>query len=308
MAWVIAAAVAAVLIYRFFTKPSRRVKALCFSAMHARHRQDWQLAAKFYAKSFRLTSKLKEPARSKAQPPIEIQWAGVLYRQGNLSEAEDMLGRAQSSAERYYPRNSEMLLEGHLLWGDLCADRGRHSEAEGHYRIALEGDESNHCLAGMIFDLQRLADCLIRQERRAQAERVIERAIALETRHAREYAASHRMDFERHGFTPLSLPRLHFCREQYEDAGRLYRAQVQHWEKQVKRPANIDIGHMQMQVALAEERAGHYEEAIDAYARAAAEFEREWCEGHPKAAAAREAKAALEAGAAHLALPRCTTF
>jgi len=41
---------------------------------------------------------------------------------------------------------------------------------------------------------------------------------------------------------------------------------------------------------------GHLEEAIQAYERAAVEFEREWCEGHPKAVAARQAKAALEAG------------
>jgi hypothetical protein len=42
--------------------------------------------------------------------------------------------------------------------------------------------------------------------------------------------------------------------------------------------------------------------AISAYEQAAAKFESEWCEGHPRAIAARKAKAALESGAAPIQL------
>jgi hypothetical protein len=99
-----------------------------------------------------------------------------------------------------------------------------------------------------------------------------------------------------------SMPKLHFCREQYEDARRLYRTQVEQWEKVAKGPDNIGLGEMLIQLALAEVRTGHLEEAISAYEEAAAKFESEWCEGHPRAIAARKAKAALESGAAPIQL------
>jgi tetratricopeptide (TPR) repeat protein len=229
------------------------------------------------------------------QAQIEVQWASVLYRSGQLREAEEMLRRGLPKGERYFTPQSEMPLQCYLLWGDLCADEGRHSEAEGHYRKALEGDESSDNLAGMIFDLEKVADCLLNQERPGEAEKVIERCIALETRHGREFATRRGMDPDKYLLTPTSLPKLHFCRGEYDEARRLYRAQVEHWGMQAKRPDNIDLGQLQMQLALAEARSGHVEAAMDAYEAAADAFGREWCEGHPKAIAAREAKAALRA-------------
>lgn len=293
MAWVIGSVIAFLLIYRFFTAPARRASALSFSAMHARNARNWTLAAKFYRRSHDLVGKLKEPRRSRMQAQIEVHWAAVLYRSGHLREAEEMLHQGLSKGERYFTPQSEMLLQGYMCWGDLCTDEGRHSEAEGHYRKALEGDESSDNLAGMIFDLEKVADCLLNQERRAEAETVIERGIALETRHAREFAIRRGMDPDKYLLTPTSLSKLQFCRGEYDEARRLYRAQVEHWGTQAKRPDNIDLGQLQMQLAVAEARSGHVAEAIAAYEGAADAFSREWCEGHPKAVAAREAKAAL---------------
>lgn len=297
MPWTIAAGIAALLVYRFFSEPSRKVKARCFSAMHARNRRNWTLAAKFYDEAHGITRKLKEPLRSKMESQIEIQWAAVLYRQGQLPAAEDMLQSGSSKGERYFAPESEMLLQAHLCWGDLCMDTDRYSEAEAHYRKALAGDEVTDNLAGLIFDLQRLGTCLIHQDRRAEAQLVLERAITLETRHAREFAVGRGLDPDQYSLTPTSLPKLHFCREQYEDARRIYRAQVEHWSKVAKRPDNIDLGELQIELALAEVRTGHLEDAINAYEQAVAEFAREWCDGHPKSIAARRAKAALEVGA-----------
>ena len=288
--------VAAVLIWRFFTEPSRSARALCFSAMHARNRKNWTLASKFLGESRKTAGRLKEPLQSKLSCQIEIQWAEILYRQGRLGDAEEMLRQGLSKGEQFFAPQSEMLVKGYLCWGDLCSDQGRHAEAEGHYRKALEGDEPGDNLAGIMFDLQQLGECLIRQERRVEAEEVIQRAIAAETRSAREFAIRRGMDPDKCQLTPISLPNLHFCREEYDDARRLFRAQFEHWATVAKRPDNIDLGQMQIRLALAEERAGHLEEAIHAYEQAAVEFEREWCVGHPKAVAARQAMAVLEAG------------
>jgi tetratricopeptide (TPR) repeat protein len=298
MHWAIAAAIVALLIYRFLSEPSRKVKVRCFSALHACNRKNWKLAAKFYSEAYEIAHRLKEPLRSKMESEIEVQWARVLYRQGDLRAAEDMVSTGLSKGERYFASESEMLLQARLCWGDLCMDEGRYSEAEAHYRKALESDESSDNLAGMIFDLERLSTCLIQQVRQAEAELAIECAITVETRHAREFAFAHGVDPDQYLLTPTSLAKLHFCREQYEDARRLYRAQIEHWETVAKRPDNIDLGELHIQLALAEARTGHFEEAFDAYEKAAAEFEREWCAEHPKVIAVRNAKETLETGAA----------
>jgi tetratricopeptide (TPR) repeat protein len=266
--------------------------------MRARHNKAWARAADFLARSREAADKLTEPLRSRIQSQIEIQWAEILYRQGHLDGAEDMMRRGLSVGERFFAPQSEMLLQGYGCWGDLCSDQGRLLDAEGHYRKALEGHELGNDAAGIMFDLQRLGECLMRQQRSEEAERVILRAIAAETRSAREFAVKRGMDPDRYQLTPISLPNLHFCREEYDDARRLFRAQVEHWATQEKRPDNIDLGQMQMRLALAEARAGHLEEAGNAYEQAATCFAGEWCEGHPKAVAAREAKAALGVAAA----------
>jgi hypothetical protein len=48
-----------------------------------------------------------------------------------------------------------------------------------------------------------------------------------------------------------------------------------------------------MRLALSEAKTGHRAEAIEMYTRAESTFQREWCEGHPKAVAAHAAKAAF---------------
>jgi hypothetical protein len=53
-----------------------------------------------------------------------------------------------------------------------------------------------------------------------------------------------------------------------------------------------------MRLAFAEARTGHVADAIEYYSRAEATYAREWCEGHPKALAARHAKTTLTGKAA----------
>jgi len=263
-----------------------------FSAMHARQRRNWPLAAKFYQEGHEAAGKLKDPTRSQLESQIEIQWASVLHRQGKMREAEELIRRGISKAKGAALPEFQVA-QGYVCWGDLCADESRYLEAEDHYRKALEGDEKSGNLGGTVFDLQRLGDSLIHQERRAEAEEIINRAIALESQVVHAQLACEGKNPAEHAVISMSLPDLHFCREQYEDARRLYREKVNFWEKQVTHPDNIDVGRLQMRLALSEARTGHAEEAIEMYTRAEATFAREWGERHPKAALAREAKAKL---------------
>ena len=208
-----------------------------------------------------------------------------------MSDAEDLFRRGfcHTRAAGCYPE----MKPAYLVWGDLCTDEGRHPEAEQHYRLALQGEEQIGNLGGMIFVLQRLGDSLIRQERRDEAEEAIGKAIALETRVVQEQMARQRKNPVTDRVISWILPDLHFCREEYDDARRLYREKVEFWEKSVTRPDNIDLGRLEMRLALAEARTGHWAEAMEMYTRAEKTFEREWGEEHPKVEAARQAKAAL---------------
>jgi tetratricopeptide (TPR) repeat protein len=147
--------------------------------------------------------------------------------------------------------------------------------------------------AGVIFDLQRLGDALLRQGRRDEAEEALDRALVLETQVVAEQMAKQGKNPAEHRVISWSLPDLHFCREQYEDARRLYREKVDFWEQSAARPDNVDLGHLQMRLALADLHTGHRAEAREMYARAEKTYEREWGEDHPKIVAAREARASL---------------
>jgi tetratricopeptide (TPR) repeat protein len=292
MVWIVAAVAAVSIFYAlFFRSPLRRAIALNLAAQHACKRRDYAGALRFCRESYETAGQLKEPQKSQIQAKIEIQWATLLYRQGDIHQAEEMFQRGFQHARETgcYPE----MKPAFLVWGNLCADVGRHLEAEQHYRLALQGEEQTGNLAGLIFALQRLGDSLIRQERRQEAEEVLNRAIVLETQVVHEQMVRQGKNPANHRIISFTLPDLHFCREQYEDARRLYKEKVEFWERSVTRPDNIDLGHLQMRLASAEARTGHPAEAVEMYTRAEKTFEREWGSEHPKAIAAREAKAVL---------------
>ena len=269
----------------------RRAIALTIAAQRACKRREFETAARFFREAHEAAGKLKEPRKSLIESQIEIAWATLLYRLGKMGEAEDMLRRgfSRTRAAGCHPQ----MKPAYLAWGDLCTDQGRYIEAEGHYRTAIEGEEQIGNTAGMIFGLQRLGDALVRQGRRDEAEETINRAIVLETQVVHQQMARQGKEPGKHRIVSWSLPDLHFCREQYEDARKLYKEKVEHWEKSVTRPDNIDLGHLQMRLAAANEHTGHTSEALEMYTRAEQTFAREWGEGHPKIAAAREAKESL---------------
>jgi tetratricopeptide (TPR) repeat protein len=240
---------------------------------------------------------MKEPGRSRGEAMIEIECAEALYRQAKMREAEDLLRKGLAKGVVCYPKGHQLVQNGYLLWGDLCVDEQRYAEGGSHYRKALEGDEHTGNTAMMIFDPQRLGDALVRQQRRDEVREVIERAIALETSVVHQQLAREGKNAGEFVITSMSMPDLHFCREQYGDARRLYREKVEYWEKQVTRPDNVDVGHLQMRLAFSEAQTGEVAAAVEMYTRAEATFQREWGESHPKVAAARLAKQAVRADA-----------
>jgi tetratricopeptide (TPR) repeat protein len=294
MWWIVAAAVVAFLLYRFFASPANQANAACHGALRARAKRDWKSAAKFYDEARRKAERLPVRERAKLQTHVAVQWAAVLYREGRLAEAEKLARSGMTAAARFFAPESSVFVSGHLLGGDLYSDQDRHEEAETEYRAALAGDEKGNDLAGMIFDTQRLADCLLRQNRTADGEQAILQSIELEMRQTRQIAAARKIELEDHQIRPLSAPKLHLCRGEFAEAARLYRDQVEHWGSQAKRPDNIDVGQMRMYLGYAEEGAGRPDEALRAYEDAAAEYARDWCPEHPKAVAARRRKAAIE--------------
>ena len=292
MPWIITTIIGILVLFWVIARmPLRRLIALNRATQRACNRKDYDTAIRLCGLSHKAAERLREPARLRVQSKIEIQWATLLYRQGRIRQAEDLFheGFTHARAAGSYPE----LRPAYLVWGDLCTDEGRHLEAEQHYRTAIAGEEQIGNMGSMIFDLQRLGDSLIRQGRRQAAEEVIQRAIVLETQVVHEQMTRDGKNPSQHRVISWSLPDLHFCREQYEDARRLYREKVEFWEKSVTRPDNINLGHLQMRLALSEERTGHRADAIEMYTRAEKTFEREWGETHPKVNAAREAKDAL---------------
>jgi len=291
MIWLIAGAVVIVLAaVVLFKAPVRLIRSLDLLASAACMRRDWVAAANYYREAHEVAGKLKELGKSKIEPLIELKWANVLHRQGKMREADEMYRTGFSKASHSTLNEFQVIQEGHLNYGDLCTDEGRYCDAERHYRKALEANESTGNLGLMIFDLQRLGDSLIRQGRREEAEETINRAIVLETQVVHAQLLRSGQNPAETPIISMSMPDLHFCREQYEDASRVYRQKVEYWETQVTRPDNIDLGHLQMRLAFAEAQTGRHKEAIEMYTRAEATFQREWREGHPKAVAAREAK------------------
>jgi tetratricopeptide (TPR) repeat protein len=293
MVWVLAFVAVLVLYLIYISRPDRMIRSTIVLAERTCRKMDWQDAAKSYRVAHAVAGRLKEPVKSQVESQIEIQWAGVLYRQGQMGEAEDLLRRGLVKARCHLSPESGFLMQGELYWGDLCTDMGRHGEAEQHYRKAHEGDEQRGNLAGVVFALQKLGDSLICQERRGDAESEIRRAIDIETRVVHEQLRRDGKDPAEHPIISMNQPDLYFCREQYEDARPLYRAKVEYWAGQAARPANIDLGRLQMRLAIAEAQTGHLADAIEMYGRAEATFRREWCDEHPRTVAAREAKAAL---------------
>lgn len=269
---------------------------MSIAVQRARDRKDWRSAERIARDTLKTIGKLKEPARSNIEAQLQLQLASVLYRQGRMQDAEELFirGTAKARASDCLPHAAQFFLE----WGDLCLDEGRLYEAEQHYTTALEGDEARANPALQIFDLQRLGNCLLLQNRRDEAEDVINRAIVLETRVVHEQMIRDGKDPSQHHVISWSMPDLHFCRKQYHDAREIYQEKVAYWEKSVTRPDNIDLGHLQMRLAACEAKTGNMPEAIEMYSRAKCTFEREWCTGHPKAVAADEAKIALMVGSA----------
>jgi tetratricopeptide (TPR) repeat protein len=281
MVWVIAVIAAAIGFFIYINRPSRLVVQLSAVANQRYTKKDWAGALKFLRIARQKTDALKDPLRTRMTGVIELQTSAALYRLGQMEEAEDLLRQGLVKARSGLPEGSEVLVHGEVTWGDLCTDCGRHTEAEQHYRRALAANEQRGNVGATVFDLQRLADCLLNQDRSAEATEAMRRAKEVEASIVKG--------------NPISMcqPDIHFCLGEYEEARQLYRVKVQFWEGKSPRPEQIDLGRLQMRLAFAEAKTGHIAEAEETYTRAEATFQSDWCAEHPKAVAARVARVSL---------------
>jgi tetratricopeptide (TPR) repeat protein len=252
------------------------------------------LAGKLYNKAIRVAGKMSEPLRTKSEAEVEVEWAGVLYRQGEMQEAAEMFGRGFGKLVSDCWRSRLIAGQGYLFWGDLCTDEGRYREAEQHYREAFHLYQAMGNDAGTILALQRIGDALVLQGRRHEAEDTIQRAVALESRVLEQQRIREGKLPSGNPITVMSLPDLYFCRGDYAQARRLYREKVAFWERQADRPDVIDVGQLQLRLAIAESRSGHEAEAMEMFNRAESTFAREWGGSHPKVMAARQAQMPLK--------------
>src|ERR1035438_3373038 len=137
MVWVLAFVAVLVLYFIYISRPGRMVRSTIVLAERTCRKMDWPAAAKYYRVAHAEAGRLKEPLKSQVESELEIQWAGVLYRQGQMGEAEDLLRRGLVKARRHLSPESGFLMQGELYWGDLCTDVGRHGEAEDLLRRGL---------------------------------------------------------------------------------------------------------------------------------------------------------------------------
>jgi tetratricopeptide (TPR) repeat protein len=291
MVWVTAALAGILICFLVFVRtPMRRAIALNLAAQRAGRRKDFRSAIAYCRASYQAADKVKEPDRSQAQAKTQILLATLLYRQGSMREAEKLFERgfARTREAGCYPE----MKPAYVVWGDLCTDQGRDEEAEQYYNLALQGEKQIGNIGGLVFGYQRMGDCLLRQGKREPAEEALQLAMAAETSIVQPQGDSPVISWV--------LPDLHFCREEYEIAGTLYREKVEHWEKQAARPELIDLGRLQMRLAECHAQAGHRVEAMAMYSRAEHTFAQDWGAGHPKIEAARNARSALLAQTAEV--------
>src|ERR1700756_4611476 len=107
MAWTVAAIVAVLFLLALFVRtPMRRAVALTIAAQRACKRFDFEAAAKLFREARDAAGRLPEPRKALLESQIEIAWATLLYRQGKMSEAEDLLRRgfSHTRAAGCYPQ------------------------------------------------------------------------------------------------------------------------------------------------------------------------------------------------------------
>jgi hypothetical protein len=292
MIWISAAA-ACILIFLlvFVRTPLQRATALSLAAQRAARRKDFRSAIQYCRAAYDEAGKLREPVRSQVRAKTEILWATMLYRQGSMREAAALFesGFAHTRDTGCYPE----MKPAYVVWGDLCADEGRDAEAEQHYRLALQGEKQIGNIAAMVFGFQRLADCMLRQGKCEAAEEELNLAMATEAGIVRPQGNKPVISWVQ--------PDLHFCRGEYEVAGRLYAEKEEHWAKKAVRPEQIDLGRLQMRLAECHARVGHRVEAMAMYSRAERSFAQDWGAGHPKIETARQALAAMQSQTVELA-------
>src|SRR5690348_15940136 len=100
MLWigVIVAVALIVIVLRLAGSPMRRAILLERASHQGAQKKDWESAARFCRESYRVAGTMKEPMKSRCEATIEVQLALILYRQGKMSEADELFRKGFSKA------------------------------------------------------------------------------------------------------------------------------------------------------------------------------------------------------------------
>ena len=212
------------------------------------------------------------------QAATRVALGEVLHRLGRLTEAEPHLREAAQSLEQCFPEGHFEIPRAYSLRGELELDRGNYADAQRCFQHALAEDEKTGNEARTLFTMQRLVEALLRQGNQSRALHVVQECSDRETRFMRNLA-------EREGggqYIMMSLPDLRFCQGEWEDARRLYREKVDHFERLTGSVPGIDLGQYQWRLAAAAEQSGDGTMAATMSRRAVETYRRQFTEDHPR--------------------------
>ena len=204
--------------------------------------------------------------------------SNVKVRLGGISEAHLCLTEALPLILKTHPPDDFNVALAHGLMADVRFDQGNFEDAERHFRAALVCDEARNDTGGILYTLQRLGRLMRIEDRFGEAESVYRRCIELElslTQSAGAAKPSRTAVIE-----AFSEPDLLLAQERYGEAAAAFRRSIQQWERMDARPDNVDLGQMRCDLALALNRSGDRQGAVEAYRDAAAAIRQNWGSDH----------------------------
>ena len=270
-----------IVVFLVFFK-ARRFVVLLKRAHGAFAARSWHRAEALYRQALAIA----QDPKSNYDRHCKVQLARIRYRLGDLAEAESLFQHALTDWVAKAPRVWDDLCSGHVTWGQLCLDQGRYEEAQAHVQEAVQLRRKQGDDGGLITELQTLGDVFLCQGKYEEAERIITQCTDLEKKIIHQSLLRQGKNPANATMISMSQPDLYFSQRRWQEALQVYEQKVVHWERQLTRPDNVDLGHLKMRLAAVLEHLGETAKAAETYRRAEESFRLDWTDAHPRVALA----------------------